>query len=110
MKISRSITFRIIAIALLAIIASAFGIFSQVGSGPFQYETIRGQVVTISGRGLYKHMTADVAIQGIAQDYITLFVSVPLMLLFLTFAQKGNRKGMILLTGTIGYLLLTYTF
>jgi hypothetical protein len=39
--------------------------------------SIRGENITIYGKGIYQHMAADVAIQGIAQDYVTLFMGVP---------------------------------
>jgi len=64
----------------------------------------------VYGKGLYKHMSAEVAPQGIAQDYITLFAGVPLLIIALFIARKGSVKGMYLLAGTLGYFLVTYLF
>ena len=50
------------------------------------------------------------AIQGIAQDYITLFGAVPLLLFSLYKAQGGALKWRLLLAGTTGYILVTYVF
>ena len=62
----------VILIALISSFAASFGIFSNAGPGVFEYESIRGKTIEIYGKGIYRHMSADVAIQGIAQDYITL--------------------------------------
>ncbi|MCF8357840.1 MAG: hypothetical protein K9H26_03720 [Prolixibacteraceae bacterium] len=73
MKKESTITTLVIFIILISAVASGFGIFSDFGKGAFEYESIRGKTIEIFGKGVYRHMSADVAIQGIAQDYITLF-------------------------------------
>lgn len=55
-------------------------------------------------------MSQDVAPQGIAQDYVTLLVGVPPLILSLIWARSGSMKGRFLLAGTLGYLLVTYLF
>jgi len=95
---------------LLAIIAASIGIFSAGGPGSYEIETVRGETVTVYGQGLYKHMSMDVAPQGIAQDYVTLFLAVPLLLVSLAWTRKGSLKGRFLLAGTLGYFLVTYLF
>lgn len=110
MKQIKTISILVISIAAIAAAAAAIGIFSNQGPGPYEYESIRGQVVTIYGKGLYQHMSAEVAIQGIAQDYVTLFIGVPLLLLSLFWARKGSMKGRYFLAGTLGYFLVTYLF
>lgn len=110
MKNKNTITILVVLICLIASLAAGFGIFSDYDAGAFEYESIRGQVIEIYGKGLYQHMSADVAIQGIAQDYITLFVAVPLLLISLVFYRKGSNKAHFLLAGTLGYFLVTYLF
>lgn len=110
MKQRFSITILVLLIALLSSIAASAGIFSSGGPGPFEYESIRGQTVTVYGEGVYKHMSAEVAPQGIAQDYITLFLAVPLLLTALIRAHNGSLKGRYLLAGTLAYFLVTYLF
>ena len=97
-------------IAILGAAAAATGIFSTGGPGESVITTVRGDTVRIYGEGLYQHMSSDVAIQGIAQDYITLFVAAPLLLLSLYFARKGSFKGRLVLSGVLFYFLLTYLF
>ncbi|MAO64600.1 MAG: hypothetical protein CL666_06345 [Balneola sp.] len=97
-------------VAFFAFIATLMGIFSLGGSGGFEYESIRGQTVEIYGKGLYQHMSAEVAIQGIAQDYITLFIGIPLLLISLFYASKGSLRARFALAGTLGYFFVTYLF
>lgn len=110
MSNKKSISLLSIAIMILAMVAASTGIFSSDGPGPYSIETVRGETVTVYGTGLYKHMSQDVAPQGIAQDYVTLFVGIPLLLLSLLWARKGSLKGRYLLAGTLGYFLVTYLF
>ncbi|MDX5422003.1 MAG: hypothetical protein LPK14_07110 [Hymenobacteraceae bacterium] len=111
MKQKRAVTALVICIAVLAALASATGIVMDEGPGRYTHESIRGSTITIYGKGLYRHMSADVAIQGIAQDYVTLFLGIPLLLLSLYFAVvKNSLRGRFLLAGVVGYFLVTYLF
>lgn len=110
MKRKQTITILIGAIIILSAIAALAGIFTTGGPGNFLYETIRGETVTIYGKGLYKHMSADVAIQGIAQDVVTLFIGIPLLIIVLFSYRRGSVKGHFLLTGIVGYFFVTYLF
>jgi hypothetical protein len=97
-------------ITALAIVVTLAGIISDHGPGQFEYKSIRGETITIYGKGIYQHMSAEVAIQGIAQDYVTLFIALPLLLLALYFSLKGSFKWRFILSGTLGYFLVTYLF
>ncbi|WP_445665357.1 hypothetical protein [Fodinibius sp. AD559] len=110
MKNQRAVTFLSSVIVLLAIVAASMGIFSSGGPGAYEIETVRGETVTVYGEGVYKHMSADVAPQGIAQDYVTLFVGVPLLIISLVWARKNSLKGRFMLAGVLGYFLVTYLF
>ncbi len=110
MKSRKSITVLVILVAIFASLASISGIFSKSGPGSFDYTSIRGEKVTLYGIGLYRHMSADVAIQGIAQDYVTLFIGVPLLLIAFFWAMNGSLKGRFMLAGVLNYLFVTYLF
>lgn len=110
MKYKDSISLLVFFIAVAAVIAASFGIFSEEGPGPYMYESVRGEMVTIYGKGVYKHMSADVAPQGIAQDYVTFLLGVPVLLFSLFRARQGSLIGRFLLAGTLGYFLVTYLF
>ena len=110
MKYKRKIGILVLLIAVFSIIAAGTGIFSDQGPGQYTYKSIRGEDVMIYGKGLYKHMSAEVAIQGIAQDYITLFLAVPLLLIAFYFARKGSLKARLFIAGILSYFLVTYVF
>jgi len=100
----------VIGIALLSTIAASIGILSSDEIDVQQFVSIHGKTIDIYGKGIYKYMSADVAIQGIAQDYVTLFVGVPLLIIGLFFYQKGSIRGCFVLSGTLAYFLVTYLF
>lgn len=106
----RRITIIVLGIALLSAIAASVGIFSQAVHEPATITSVRGEEVRLYGKGVYFHMSAEVAPQGIAQDVVTLFVAIPLLLISLVMYRRGSLRGRILLTGTLGYFLVTYLF
>lgn len=91
-------------------VASSTGIFSQGGPGPFDHTSVRGVTVPIYGIGIYRHMSAEVAPQGIAQDYVTLFLAIPLLVLSWYVTRRGSLRSRFLFAGTLGYFLVTYLF
>ncbi|PWN06288.1 hypothetical protein [Rhodohalobacter mucosus] len=106
----RIVTVLVIFIVLLAGVAASAGIFSGSGPGSFEIESVRGETVQIYGKGIYKHMSADVAPQGIAQDVVTLFIGIPLLLIVFWQTRKGSLRARFLLAGVLGYFLVTYLF
>ncbi|HEY6954646.1 MAG TPA: hypothetical protein VI385_05345 [Flavisolibacter sp.] len=100
----------IVLIVVLAVTATTAGIFSSEGPGAHQYTSIRGTIVTLYGKGLYRDMSAEVAPQGIAQDYVTLLIGIPLLIVAFFMDGKGSIRGKYLLTGVLGYFLVTYSF
>lgn len=100
----------VLCIVVMSLAATLSGILSSHGPGSYEYESIRGQKVKIYGKGFYQHMSSDVAVQGIAQDYVTLIIGIPMLLVSLFFVRKGSLRGQYLLTGTLGYFFVTYLF
>lgn len=110
MKNKNVISFLVLMILVVAAFATTAGIFSGKGGDSYAYRSIRGKEVIVYGKGLYKDMSAEVAPQGIAQDWVTLLAGIPLLAFSLWLARKGSVKGRYLLTGTTGYFLVTYLF
>ena len=52
----------------------------------------------------------DVAPQGIAQDAVTLFIAIPLLLIAFRRTLGGSVRARFLLAGVLGYFLVTYLF
>lgn len=97
-------------IVVFTMFATIMGIFSTGGPGEYTYETIREITITLYGIGIYRHMSSEVAIQGIAQDYVTLFLAIPFFIASLYFALKGSLRARFVFLGTVSYLFLTYLF
>ena len=98
-------------ISILIIMLSAFVCILAVipGTGT-SYTVISqwGEEIEINGSGLYGRDSRSYAVQGIAQDWVTLIIGIPLMLLSLKLSAKGSFRGKLLLTGVLGYFLYTY--
>lgn len=97
-------------LVLLTELAVIVGIFGWGGSGKRQIRSVRGENVTLYGVGLYSDMPDEVAPQGIAQDYVTLFVGIPLLLWALIMAQRGSIPSRMFLAGVLSYFVITYMF
>ncbi len=97
-------------IIILAVLATAAGIWSDGGPGRYSHESIRGETVLIYGEGVYQHMSEEVAVQGIAQDYVTLFVVLPVLLISAFRIRRASPAGKVLLSGTLAYLFVQYLF
>lgn len=110
MQNRKIITTLTILIAILSTIATVSGIFTNKGTGNYEFKSINNQTVTIYGIGLYENMSADVAIQGIAQDYVTLFIAIPLLIVALYWSRKNTVKSKLFFVGVLNYFLLTYLF
>jgi len=110
MQSKKVVTILVLLIIIFSAVTTLTGIFSEAGPGRYEYESIRGKTVIIFGEGIYKHMSADVAVQGIAQDYVTLFIGIPLLLISLWGYRKNNNRSRFLLAGTLSYFFVTYLF
>jgi hypothetical protein len=110
MQSKNTITLLSVLIIICSAIAASIGIFSNSGPGPSKIISVRGHEVNLYGKGVYHDMSAEVAPQGIAQDVVTLFLAIPILLVSLYFYRKGSLRGKIILTGTLAYFLVTYLF
>ena len=96
-------------IGLLALFAASMGLFWSSPGTPTSFTTLRGESVSLVGHGLYRHDTVSSAAQEQAQDAVTLLVGLPLLVTAAWLAFGGSLRGQLLLTGTLGYFLYTYT-
>ncbi|MEH7492837.1 hypothetical protein [Neobacillus niacini] len=108
MKYKRTISSLVMLITIFSVFATSYAIISNQGQGEYEYQSIFGETVSIYGKGLYRHDSVSMAAQAIAQDYVTLILGVPLLLISFYLYRKGSLKGSLLLTGTLGYFLYTY--
>jgi hypothetical protein len=99
----------VVAIGLLALAAVGAGLFWPADGQPYSFTTHRGEVVTITGAGLYRYDTVSSAVQEQAADIVTLSLGLPLLAISTWLAGRGSLRGRLLQTGTLGYFLYTYT-
>lgn len=108
MKYKKVINILVILIAVLALAGCLAGFLAGGGSGPYEYQSIRGETVKIYGNGLYQYDSVGVVAQGKAQDIVTVIMGIPLLLASLFLANRGSFRGRLMLTGTLGYFLYSY--
>jgi hypothetical protein len=104
----KALTWLVFCISVLAVAAAAYGIFSNQGPGKYEFHSLHDETIAIYGKGLYRYDSVSTASQAIAQDMVTMFLGVPLLIIALYLFRKGLLKGKLLLTGTLGYFLYTY--
>jgi hypothetical protein len=100
----------VLGIGFFSALASLLGILSLGSDGGETFTSFRGFVVELYGQGIYKDMSFEVALQGIAQDFVTLLLAVPTLLISFVFAKKGYKKARLVLIGVTTYIFLTYLF
>lgn len=109
MKFRKTISLLVICIVVLSLAASFYGVFSNQGQGKYEFNSLHNKTIAIYGKGLYRNDSVSLAAQAIAQDIVTMILSVPLLIISLYLSRKGLLKGKLLLAGAIGYFLYTYT-
>jgi hypothetical protein len=58
--------------------------------------------------GLYRRDAATIAAQAVAQDWVTLLLAVPLLIVGVVAARRGSRLGQLLALGVLGYAAYGY--
>ncbi|MBN2387951.1 MAG: hypothetical protein JXB85_13115 [Anaerolineales bacterium] len=109
MKTNKTVVHLAILTAALTALAAGAGLLWQGKGDSYPFTSLRGEEIEIYGRGLYRYDSLSFASQAIAQDAATLILGVPLLVAGIVLAGKGSLRGQLLLTGTLGYLLYTYT-
>jgi hypothetical protein len=109
MKFKGIINVLVSIILLLSLALSAYSIFKNEDLGPTKFTSIHGEEVQIYGKGIYQNDSLSMAVQAKAQDIVTMLLGAPLLIISLYLIQRNSLKGQILLSGTLGYFLYTYT-
>ena len=104
----RVLKWLVLGIGVLAIVAASAGLFTQRPGESYPYINHRGESVMINGHGLYFYDTLSSAAQAQGNDWVTLLVGVPLLLISAWLSFRGSLRGRLLLTGTLGFFLYTY--
>jgi hypothetical protein len=108
MKYQSTLRWLIPLIGILTLVAAGTGLFYQTDGQPYPFTSLRGEEVTIYGRGIYAYETISSAAQAQANDLVTLVLGLPLLAVSTWLAFRGSLRGRLLLTGTLGFFLYTY--
>lgn len=96
------------AVALLAAIASALGVFAR-GDGTFVAAvSARGEPYQMAATGVYVNNARQVVAEGVGWDVFTLVIAVPVLLVAAVLVAHGSFRGTLLAAGMFGYFLYAY--
>lgn len=98
----------IILIVILSAISCLAAIFSTGELSQTTMTSAFGEEIRLYGKGLYARNSLSMAVQAIAQDYVTLILVLPCTIAALFLTRKKNILGEFILTGLLGYFLYTY--
>jgi len=90
---------------VLGIIVSSAGLFTKGDGQPYEFETLRGELVSIYGKGLYRYDSSFKAPIFRGTDAVLLFLGIPFFIFSLIQANRGSLRGRLLLTGSLAIFL-----
>ncbi|HEY7092611.1 MAG TPA: hypothetical protein VH393_05500, partial [Ktedonobacterales bacterium] len=95
-------------ISALALVAAATGVFTANGAQHTTFLSLRHETISLQGGGLYAYESVSGAAQAIGQDYVTLLIGVPLLLVATFLASRGALRWKLLQAGALWYFAYTY--
>jgi hypothetical protein len=96
------------AVALLAGVAAALGVFAR-GDGSFVTVTsARGEVYEMATTGVYANNALQLVAEGVGWDVFTLAVAAPALLLAAVGVWRGSSRAAIVAAGLLGYVLYNH--
>jgi hypothetical protein len=104
----RSLVVLCLLIAILSAAAAVGGLAWQAAAASETVVTARGDIVELYGRGLYRHDSLFVGAGFVGQDWVTLLLGVPALLVATFSFARGSFRGTLLLTAVLGYFLYAY--
>ena len=101
MKQNAPLTWLVPIIFILATFAAIVGLITNDGGGVYYFTNVHGQVIQMDGRGIYKFdsLLAGAGFRG--TNVVTLFISLPLLLIAYIDTLRGSVNGRIILIGAI---------
>lgn len=109
MKISYTTIVLSCLVVVLALAAVGAGFFWPQDGAPFTVTSVRGETVTLYGRGLYRYDTLFTGAANRGTDAITLLLGIPLLVYATLRYWRGSLRGAMLLLGTLVYFLYVYS-
>lgn len=98
----------IVVIGSLAAALAGLIPYTTTAEIPVRYTSLYGEQVTLDGTGLYARDSVSCAAQARGQDWVTLLIGIPLLIVGTRNSLKGSTRGKMLQAGSLGYILYTY--
>lgn len=96
------------AIAVLAGVAAAFGVFAR-GDGTYvSVVSARGETYEMATTGVYAYNAMRVVAEGVGWDVFTLLVAAPTLLLAAVLLARGSFSATLVTGGMLGYFVYMY--
>lgn len=104
------VSFRLsLCVAVLAAIAAATGLlWPAAGGSPLELVSVRGEPVTLFGHGLYRHDSLFFGAGFLAQNFVTLVLAVPLLIVSALQSRHGSITWSAIRLAPVAFILYVY--
>jgi hypothetical protein len=96
------------AVAVLAGIASALGVFARGDGATALVTSVRGETYEMAVNGVYAYNAQRVVAEGVGWDIFTLLIAVPALMLTVPGVRRGAFAARLLASGLLGYFVYMY--
>jgi hypothetical protein len=96
------------AVAVLAGIASALGVFARGDGATALVTSVRGETYEMALNGVYANNAQRVVAEGVGWDVFTLLIAVPALMLTVPGVRRGALAPRLLASGLLGYFVYMY--
>jgi hypothetical protein len=96
------------AVAVLAGIASALGVFARGDGATALVTSVRGEVYDMALNGVYAYNAQRVVAEGVGWDIFTLLIAVPALILAVPGVRRGAFSARLAASGLLGYFVYMY--
>jgi hypothetical protein len=97
---------------ITVLLAAIIGVFS-IGGTPTEITSIHGETILLHNNGVYRFDSVSVAMQAIAQDFVTIIVWGSLFIIAIIKLKEKSEFSKLFFLGLLGYSLyayMSYTF
>jgi len=96
------------AVAILAAVASALGVFARGDGAVALVTSVRGATYEMATSGVYAYNAQRLVAEGVGWDIFTLVVAAPALLITALFVWRGSFNARLVAAGLLAYFLYMY--
>ncbi len=104
----RGVAVLCVAVALLAGVAAAIGVFGRGSGETVSAVSIRGERFEYVTDGVYAYNAERIVAEGVGWDIVTLFLAVPALLLTTRGVARASMRARLIAVGLLGYVFYQY--